>query len=99
MNLITRIENNNLTIQTNVFYSGDTTFYKKFDTNGNEIYINYQIKDNKNKIKEFYVWDKLKNTRFKKTWFYEKKHLLSRIEDFNYISNESRITYFKYEKE
>ena len=97
LNLITIKENNNLLIQTNVFYSGDTTFHKKFDTDGNEIYVNYQIKDDKNKIKELYVWDKLRNSRHKNTFYYNEIGLLSKIEEFNYNSTKLKYTTFKYE--
>ena len=97
MNLITIKENNNLPIQTNVFYSGDTTFHKQFDPNGNEIYIYYQIKDDKHKIKEFYVWDKPRNSRYKNTFYYNEIGLLSKIEEFNYKSTKLKYTTFKYE--
>jgi hypothetical protein len=92
-------ENNNIPIYTKVYNSGDTTFQKKFDNNGNEIYIYYHLKQNKGNIEEYYMWEKKNNIKFKKTLFYNELDLISKIEVYNYISNQLNYTYFRYEKE
>lgn len=90
-------KDNELPVFTEVYYTKDTTFHKRLDSSGNIIYQYYKIENEKNIVTEIFVWDKTNHHQYKITWFYNELNLLEKIERYNYISNQTRYTYFKYE--
>ena len=86
----------NKPVYTDVIYHNDTTFHKQYDATGKEIYQYYNIVRNK-KLIEVYVWDKLKYNKYKLVYCYDPSDLLVKIERFDYNSNKTAYTCFKYE--
>lgn len=97
LNLITRVEDNNTEI-TKINYVGDTIFYRKFDRNTVEFYNMYRLKNNMDKIKELFIWDKLNNRKFKITYFFDEFGILQKKETYSFITNKRIDTFFRYEK-
>ena len=98
LNLIFKTENNSRKEITKINYVGDTTFYIKFDNNTFEFYNMYELKNKRDKIKEIFIWDKLKNTKYKITYFFDEIGLLQKKEVYNFITKKRSDTFFRYEK-
>ena len=64
-----------------------------------DIRVSGKSDKNKGDVEEYYMWDKKNNLKYKKTLFYNELDLISKIEVYNYISNQLNYTYFRYEKE
>jgi len=97
LNLITKIENKGNPEITYIKYAGDTIFYRKLDKNGFEFFSMYQIKNKKNKIKEVFTWDKVKNTKLRITYFFDSLGLLNKKEVYNFNTQKISVTVFRYE--